>query len=77
MEGPITDNPTGQTVICAHAEGGKGGQTDAGHRNKIRHAARGAEKSGGGWRVTGGGEVQVYDIPDQERRWGAGVTKIE
>ena len=51
----------------------KRGRTDAGNGGKHRHAAQGAETSGGGWRVAGVGEVQVDDVPRQERRWGAGV----
>ena len=48
-----------------------------GHISRSRHAERGAETSGGGWRVAGAGKFQVDDIPLRERRWGAGVISRE
>ena len=52
------------------------GVTDMVHGVIIRHAGRGVETSGGVWQVTGVGEVQVDDVPCQERSWRAGFTKI-
>ena len=62
----------GPTGAWAQAEGGKGGQTDAGHSGGSRHAARGAETSGGDLWVVGGYKVQVYNNTCRERMWGAG-----
>ena len=50
--------------------------TELGHGIKIRNAARGVETSGGGWQGAGVGNVQVYNVPRQERRWGEGDKKI-
>ena len=49
----------------AQAEVGKVAQTDLGNGSRSRHTARGSEKSGGGWRVAGGGKVQVDNIHDR------------
>ena len=37
--------------------------------------SQGAETSGGGWRVEGGGKVQVDSVPLRRRMWGAGDIK--
>ena len=55
QRGQRQTTPRGQTGTWAQAESGKGGQTDAGHGRRSRHAALGAETSGGVWRVAGGG----------------------
>ena len=60
--------------IRPRAEGG--GRTAVGHGSRSRHAAQGADTSGGGWRVAGVDEVHVDNIPHQERRWGAGVHRV-
>ena len=65
-------NPRGPTWTWAQAEGGKGGRTDKGHGRKSRHAAQGAETSGGGWQVAGGDKVQLDDDPHREMMWRAG-----
>ena len=54
------------------AKGGKGGRTDVGRSSGSRHTARGAETSGGGWWVVGGGEVQMENDTFRERMWVAG-----
>ena len=46
-----------------------------GHGGRIRHATRGADTSGGGWKVTGTVNVQVDGVPRMERRWEAVVTE--
>ena len=69
--------PQGTTGTWAHDKDRKGGRTNAGHDGRSRHAALGAETSGRGWRLAGVGNVQVDDVPHQDRRWGARVTKIE
>ena len=53
----------------------KGGSTDAVNCDICRHTERGAEMSGGVWRVAGVGNVQVDGVPLQERRWVAGATE--
>ena len=40
----------------------KGGRTDAGNGGIYRHAEKGAEKSGRGWRVVGVSDVQVDGV---------------
>ena len=49
-----------------------GRRTVTGHGRRRRHAAQGAETSGGGLHVEGVGDVQVDGALFQERRWGAG-----
>ena len=56
-------------------KGGNGGEKVSGKDTRRRHAARGAETSGGRWQVTGVGDIHVDDAPHQERRWGAGVKE--
>ena len=51
----------------------EGGRTDAVNTVRRRHMARGAETSGGGWRVVGVGYGQVENAQLRERRWGAGA----
>ena len=41
----------------------------AGHGDRSRHPARGAEKSNGGWQVDGRGELQVDDVLRWEKMW--------
>ena len=41
----------------------RGGRTDVGHGGGSRHVVRETETSGGGWRMVGGDEVQVDDVP--------------
>ena len=48
---------------------------DAGNGGRRRHAARGADASGGGWRVAGVGNVQVDGAPHRGRRWVEGATE--
>ena len=67
--------PRGQQGPGCTAKAAKWGRTDTGNGDRRRHAARGAETSGGGWRVAGVGNVQVEGVPRWERRWGAGVTE--
>ena len=50
---------------------------DAGHSDRRRHAAQGAETIDRGWWVAGVDEVQVDDVPLQEKSWGAGVPERE
>ena len=45
-----------------------------GHSDRYRHTAQGAETSGGGWWVSGAGDVQVGGAVIQESRWGAGAN---
>ena len=52
----------------------RGERTGTGNGNRIKHAARGAETSGGGWHVLGTGDVKVGGDSHQKRRWGAGVN---
>ena len=56
------------------AKGRNGGEN--GHVNGIRsrHTARGADTSGGSWRVAGVDDIQVDGASRQERRWGVSVT---
>ena len=35
----------------------------------------GSETSGGGWWVTGVGDVQINRVPLRDRRWKSGVTE--
>ena len=42
---------------------------DAGHGGRRRHAVRGTDTSGGGWRMTGVVEFQVDNITLREMRW--------
>ena len=46
----------------------KGGQTYARNGGRHRDMTRGADTSGGGWRVAGVGDVQVDGAPRWERR---------
>ena len=52
-----------------------GGENRHGNGSRRRQAARGAEMSGGRWRVAGVGDVQVDSALRQERMWGAVVTE--
>ena len=73
----MTDNPLGHWGSVRRPRATRGGRTDAVNGGTIRHTTRGAETSGGGWRVADGGEVQVDGIPRQESKRGAGDTKRE
>ena len=59
--------PRVPTGTWAKSKGGKGRRMEAGHGSGSRHAERGAETSGGIWRVTGGGKSQVDDYPLREK----------
>ena len=45
-----------------------------GNSGRCRHAAQGAETSGGGCQVVGVGDIQVDGTSLWERRWVAGAT---
>ena len=64
--------PQGPKDNWAQAGGSKGGRTDAGQGGVSRHAERGAEMRGRGWRLAGGGGVQLDNELFQERTCGAG-----
>ena len=51
--------PQGMTGTWEQSEGDKGGLTDMGNGGRRKHEAKGAESSGGGWRVAGVDDVQV------------------
>ena len=75
-EGPEVGEPIGTNRNQGAVQGRlRGGQADAECGGISRHAARGAEMSGGGWRVAGVGNVQVDRVPRQERKWGVGLTE--
>ena len=63
------------TGTWVQSKGYNGGENGRGHSSRRRHAARGAETSGGSWQVEGVGDVQVYGAPRCERGWRAGVTE--
>ena len=61
--------PQGLTGTWEHAKCDKGeGFTVIGSRNILRHAARVAFTSGGGWRLEGAGDVQVGGASHKDRR---------
>ena len=57
------------------AEGVNQGENRRGNGSRSRHTARGAEISGGSWRLVGVGDVQVDGATIQERRWGGGAIE--
>ena len=69
-------NSLGSKGTWAQTEGDKGGRTNVKHGGRIRHAAQGAEVSGGGWRLVGVGKVKVDVVPCRERRRGASVQRV-
>ena len=62
-EVPKVYNPPGTDRDLGTSRGRQGGEMDVGHGGRIRHAAQGAETSGGGWQVADGYKVQVDDDP--------------
>ena len=67
--------PRGKQEPGCRPRAARGGQTDAGNGDRRRHAALGAENSGGCCKVTAVGNVKVYGAPIWERRWVSGATK--
>ena len=76
MEVSTTYYPPGTDRDLGTGQGRKEGvQTDVGHGGGRRHAARGTETIGRGWRVEGGVEVKVENLPFQYWMWRAGDKK--
>ena len=60
--------PQGPGRKMRAAKGGGGGAV-TGNDGICRHAVRGAEMIGGGWRVAGAGDVQVDRSLGRDSRW--------
>ena len=73
-EGPAAGKHLEDVMYLGSGRGRKEGVKRTRYSGRFRHAARGAEKSGRGWRVAGVGDVQVDGVTIRERKWGAGVT---
>ena len=75
---PTTYDTPGADMYLGTCRGQQGGENGCRTQHgRSRHAAQSVETSGGGWWVAGVDEDQVYNVPQQERKWGAGVTKRE
>ena len=62
----------GSIPMVAKVGGGGGSHRN---RDRRRHAARGADTSGGGWRVAVVGDFQVVGASLRERIWRAGENE--
>ena len=73
-EGPGRLKPRRLSGTWAQAEVSKAGGEWTRNNDRCRHAARGTETSGRGWRGVEVDDIQVYGVTHRERRWGEGKT---